>query len=579
MQLKMEKRNGRSSGTKRGVIAIGTAVLCCIFYTSSKYYAHYLSSIGRVQSSERDPDSLCPIPDIIAPKHELFDQKIIQKIIHDEEYRNASLEKLAGSIKFPTEVYDEWGYIDDHPEKWDNYFDLHDYLNSTFPKVHSELELEKVYAGLLYTWQGSEPDLKPLVLMLHQDVVPVQIETIKDWTYPPFEGVYDGEFVWGRGACDCKSLLISLLESVELLIEQGFKPRRTIILSLGADEEAIGRSLYLLSRRILEKYGEDSIYQIIDEGGSGFEERGGRNYLGVNTGEKGYLDAQIELFTPGGHSSVPPDHTSIGIMAELVHEIERSPYEPQLTNMNPMMGALQCYAEHSPEMDSKLRSNILKSHLDVDANAEVIKWMEETNGYFKYVIRTSQLIDIVRGGAKSNALPEHVSILVNNRIAVESTVEFTSNKLKRNLLDVADKHDLGLVIENEVIKEATLNGHFNFTYRDPLATAPVTPINDETWDLFVGTLRNLYEKDFYPDLFHSKDGDDDYLVVIPTISTGNTDTKSYWDLTDHIYRFIPGSMNKFDAHAHSVDEKIDIESHLFTIAFYYEYLLNLDSES
>lgn len=62
---------------------------------------------------------------------------------------------------------------------------FHDYLEQAFPLVHSKLSIEKVAKfGLLVTYKGSEEDLKPIVLMAHQDVVPVNNATAKLWTYP-----------------------------------------------------------------------------------------------------------------------------------------------------------------------------------------------------------------------------------------------------------------------------------------------------------------------------------------------------------------------------------------------------------
>ena len=71
--------------------------------------------------------------------------------------------------------------------------------------------MEKVNTwGLVYTWNGSDTDLKPSIVcwmananvvlfMSHQDVVPVPAVTVSDWKYPPWEGHFDGERIWGRG--------------------------------------------------------------------------------------------------------------------------------------------------------------------------------------------------------------------------------------------------------------------------------------------------------------------------------------------------------------------------------------------
>jgi len=64
--------------------------------------------------------------------------------------------------------------------------------------------------GLVFTWNGSDSQLKPsmsisvrllivVLFMAHQDVVPVPAVTVSDWKFPPWSGHFDGELIWGRG--------------------------------------------------------------------------------------------------------------------------------------------------------------------------------------------------------------------------------------------------------------------------------------------------------------------------------------------------------------------------------------------
>lgn len=56
--------------------------------------------------------------------------------------------------------------------------------------------------------------------------------------------------------------------SVETLINYGFEPERTIVLSFGFDEEVSGaQGATALSEYLLSKYGEDGFAMLIDEGG------------------------------------------------------------------------------------------------------------------------------------------------------------------------------------------------------------------------------------------------------------------------------------------------------------------------
>ncbi|HEX6866231.1 MAG TPA: peptidase M20, partial [Caulobacteraceae bacterium] len=84
---------------------------------------------------------------------------------------------------------------------WTQWDQLHAWLQATYPAAHVAMTREVVAGhGLIYTWQGSDASLAPIVLMAHQDVVPVTPGTEKDWTHPPFDGVVADGAVWGRGS-------------------------------------------------------------------------------------------------------------------------------------------------------------------------------------------------------------------------------------------------------------------------------------------------------------------------------------------------------------------------------------------
>lgn len=202
------------------------------------------------------------------------------------EFEKDSIARLSGAVQIPTESYDDLGKIGED-KRWDSFYPFHDYLKATFPSIHEKLKLEKVNThGLLYTWAGSDEERKPIVLMAHQDVVPVDKNTVDSWTFPPYSGHFDGTNIWGRGASDCKNSLIGILETVELLLNAEYKPKRTIVLSFGFDEESSGREgAGHLSTFLHDRYGDDGIAAIVDEG-MGYTEAFGRGYAVPGVAEK-----------------------------------------------------------------------------------------------------------------------------------------------------------------------------------------------------------------------------------------------------------------------------------------------------
>ena len=198
--------------------------------------------------------------------------------------------------------------------------------------------------------------------MAHVDVVPSPIETEDQWTYPPFAGHNDGEYVTGRGSCDCKALLIGQLEALQLLLTDGWRPRRTIIVSHGYDEETTGQQGAKKIMEYLESlYGKDSMLMVIDEG-TGSERIYGHAFALPATAEKGYLDVKLSVGVPGGHSSVPPKHTAIGILAKFISAIEDGGYPSTFSGPeDPLLQFQVCAAENAPKYPKSWRDLVRKA--------------------------------------------------------------------------------------------------------------------------------------------------------------------------------------------------------------------------
>lgn len=554
-----------------GVIGSITVIIIVLLFSTN------LFAILRIYLWPVSDDGICKIWDIKRPESYNKDNSTALEILHGKKFRLSSVERLSGMIQVDTQVYDQPPAVDQDPEYWAKFKKFHKYLEKTFPAVYENLEVVKVNTyGLVFVWKGTNTALKPVLLAAHQDVVPVQKETLKDWTHPPFEGYYDGEYVYGRGSADCKNVLLAIMETLDLLLKNSYTPKRTIVAAFGMDEEVSGMNGALQIGKYLEdRFGKDSFYAIIDEGfGLNMDDTSGRIIAMPGTREKGYLDIKAELTTPGGHSSIPPDHTSIGIMGELLTLIENDQYAAVFSPENPTFDYMQCLAKHAGNsMNKKLRKSILRAGYDKFANAYVLKFLESFKAS-KYLVKTSQAIDIIRGGEKNNALPEFVSLLTNHRVAIESTVEEVFEHFTSRVLELAERHRLGVVAHNKTLIPSSGNGQFVIeTAGSSLDVAPKTPTDDKVWENLVGTTRHIYEDLVFPDMKEP-------VIVAPAIMSGNTDTRHYWNLTRNIFRYSPFVSKDYmgESHVHSVDEKISVDNHLRVLAFFYEYLQVVDSK-
>lgn len=523
-------------------------------------------------------DSICPIYEIRRPLLFYKDNSTVLRILQDETYRKASIDKMSKAIQVDTQIFDNQPDVADSPELWAKFQGFHDYLEATFPTVYAKLDVAKVNTyGLVFHWKGSDASLKPLMLTAHQDVVPVQKGTLDAWTYPPFEGHCDGENIFGRGAMDCKNVLVAIMETLELLIAQDYKPKRGLIAAFGFDEEASGyRGARPIGKYLEETFGADSVYAIVDEGmGLTVDPTTGMIVAQPATGEKGYVDIEVKLTTPGGHSSVPPDHTSIGIMGELSYIIEKDPYSPIFTSANPIFHYMQCMAVHGGSaMPRTLRQSILRAGYDKLANSYVVKVLT-SNLATKYFVQTSQAMDIVKGGEKANSLPENVRMVVNHRVAIETSVSEVEDHFAQRVFEVAKRHGLGVEAFGKTLANATAKGSFVVSVLgESLKTAPVTPVGDNVWRNLAGVTRHIYEDFVFTNLTQP-------IVVSPAIMSGNTDTRHYWNLTKNIYRYSPvfGKDLIRESHVHSVDERISVANHLQLTAFFYEFVQTVDTKS
>lgn len=68
----------------------------------------------------------------------------------------------------------------------------------------------------------------------------VTLSTHMDTVPPFFESREDGEFIWGRGACDTKGIIASMIFAVEALLKEGV--RNIGLLFVVGEERKIGRA-------------------------------------------------------------------------------------------------------------------------------------------------------------------------------------------------------------------------------------------------------------------------------------------------------------------------------------------------
>ncbi|KAG0709347.1 hypothetical protein DFH29DRAFT_1027583 [Suillus ampliporus] len=512
---------------------------------------------------------LCPQADELVPEKNGAIWESIGHTYGTDEFKTRAVDWLGGAVRIPTETSDDMGDVTE--PVWKKFLPLHDYLKESFPLLHTNLQLTKVNTYGLF--HSSSPLIKA-------NVVPVLETTIGEWQHPPFSGYFDGEKIWGRGSCDDKSGVIGIMSAIETMLESGFKPTRTVVIASGFDEEVSGlRGAGSLATEMLERFGENAFTMLVDEG-PGYGEVYGRVIAGPAIGEKGSLNVRIKVTSPGGHSSLPPPHTSIGMLAELLVQYEKHPFEVHLTRGSPTYRNIQCMAQHAPGVSPSLKKHMLRAeHCDRALRAAEKELFEDRG--FMSLVGTTQAINLVEGGVKVNALPEQAWAVVDHRISTESSLATTRARDIKLLESLANDFNLSYTAFGTHISNADAPSYGTLTLSDAfvegLEPSPVTPSGQDAapFQLLSGTIKTTYNS-------HRNISGSDAIIVSPSIKGGNTDTRFYWKLTDHIFRYghLEGtSGGGIASGVHTVNEAIPVNTFIERIRFFTTLILNVDESS
>ena len=409
---------------------------------------------------------------------------------------------------------------------------LHAFLAKSFPRVHGQLSKETVNThSLLFTWTGKDARLKPMLLMGHMDVVPVDSATEKKWTHASFSGTIDDGYVWGRGTMDDKVSVLGILEAVEYLLGAGFQPQRTIYLAFGHDEEIGGYNGAGKIAALLQQRGVELEY-VLDEGMNiveGIIADVSAPVALIGIAEKGYVSLELTVESPGGHSSTPPPRTAIGILSDAIDKIERSPFPSRFEGPTGQM--LEFIG---PEMSWQKKIIIANRWLfDPLVRRELAK-----SPLTDATIRTTQAATIFEAGVRENILPTKARAVVNFRILPGDTIDGVVDRVRK-------------VVDSPEIRITPL----------PIRVEP-SPVSDAESAAFKTLHRTI--RQIAPQ-----------VLAAPALLVAATDSRHYAKLSRNIFRFLPITLRSDDAKRyHGIDERISVSDYERCVRFYAQLIRN-----
>jgi carboxypeptidase PM20D1 len=431
----------------------------------------------------------------------------------------SAAEMLGAAIRIQTVTYASG---DPKPGADQPWIDLEAALKARYPAVFAKMTIEKIVThAMLMTWTGTDPSLPPVILMAHQDVVPVNPGTDADWTHGPFGGVVADGYIWGRGAMDDKGSLIAILEAGQALAKSNWTPKRTIIFAFGHDEEVSGagaQAIFALlkSRNVTPAMVLDEGYAVLD------------NYpltdkpaALIGVAEKGYISLQITATTEGGHSSRPPRESGAVRIARALVALEENqmPADLSAPPFNKMIEAVAAdlpFVTRLAFANQWLLSSVITGQVSGDPSANAI-------------VRTTTAPTMMTGSIKDNVLPQRASAVVNFRIHPNDTTASVTQHVKN-----VTSHIEGL----------TITPYENGIGSEP---SPVSSIDSEAYRVLEAVALST---------------GGGQVPVAPALVIGATDARYASAISkDAIYRFAPAIYDDADLNGfHGTNERLSVEN-------------------
>lgn len=333
-------------------------------------------------------------------------------------------EKLSRMVQYDTTSY---AFTDQR----ETFLGYHDVLASLFPLVFTRLERIEIEGSLLFHYKGRSDD-KPIVLMGHQDVVPVSGE----WKKPPFSGeIADGK-VYGRGSVDTKCSCMAFFQAVEELLKEDYVPEQDVWLSTSCTEEWGGPGCPALVAE-LEKRGVKP-WLVCDEGGGLYTDpmmgiKG--NFAMIGVSEKGRANVKFTARGKGGHASTPQKNSPIARLAAFVCDVEkhcpfRSEMEPETRAM------LEALAPAASFPIRLILENLWLFKYPIE-------WFTpKINGQAAAMLRTTITFTMASGSNACNVMPREASVGANMRFVHHQDMDESLAVIRK----IAEKYDLEMEV-------------------------------------------------------------------------------------------------------------------------------------
>lgn len=361
-------------------------------------------------------------------------------------------------------------------------------------------------ATLVARWPGRDPSLNPLVVLGHMDVVSARRE---DWERDPFTAMVEDGYVYGRGALDNKFGITTVMATLLWMRQEGWKPRREIVLALTGDEETAQATTALLAQQLKNA----ELVLNSDAGGALLGDDGKPVVYALQAAEKTYADFEISFMNPGGHSSRPSADNAIYSLARAITRISQFRFPPRNSELT------LAYFRAAGAMTPGEAGQMMRRYAQDPSDRAAYEYLAAQPEYVGQ-LGTTCVATMASAGHAPNALPQSAMVNVNCRVFPGERIEDVQAMLQR----VVDDPAAVFRIANEPVP------------------SDASPLRDDV----MAALRRAID-------LRTRG-----LPIVPSMSAGATDSLYFRNLGVPSYGVGGAFMSAKDNYAHGLNERVPL---------------------
>jgi acetylornithine deacetylase/succinyl-diaminopimelate desuccinylase-like protein len=277
--------------------------------------------------------------------------------------------------------------------------------------------------SLLATLKGSGKK-KPMLLLSHMDVVPVEKER---WEVDPFAGIIKEGYLYGRGTLDDKSMGIIEMMALIILKREKISLKRDLLFFASADEEAGGRwGVQWAMDNIPALKGAEFA---LNEGGYILvNEAGVADRYEISNGQKVIFQLHLKTEGTSGHASMPtPDNPNVKLLRAL----------EGVTKWETPFKILPMVKEYFSKIAPKQSPEDRPFYEDIEKGLNNPNFAKKltSNPIHNAMVRDTVVLTVLQGGSKANVIPSESTATFDCRLIPGTSKQDFLKEIQKRLGD------------------------------------------------------------------------------------------------------------------------------------------------